>query len=156
MTDISVRRATLADAETMSIILIRSITELCGDDHHRDAATIAGWTANKTPAGVAGMLANPEMTIFVAERADFIAGVGAIDRAGRIRLNYVSPDHRFAGVSKALLAAMEAELCERGIDIARLESTTTAHRFYRAAGWVDAGTPDRSGAVIGYPMQKRL
>ena len=139
----------------MSVVLTRSITELCGADHRNDAAIIAGWTANKTPEGVGRMLANPDMLMLVAEQGEIVA-VGAIDRAGAVRLNYVSPDHRFTGASKALLAAMEQELRERGVGVATLESTATARRFYRAAGWVDAGEPDRSGAIVGYPMEKRL
>jgi hypothetical protein len=152
----SVRRARPADAEAMSVVLTRSITELCAADHRDDPRIIAGWTGNKTPDGVARMLANPDMTLLVAERGSDLVAVGAIDGAGAVRLNYVSPDHRFMGASKALLVAMEAELRGRGVEVARLDSTATARRFYLAAGWVDAGEADRSGAVVGYPMEKRL
>jgi len=54
------------------------------------------------------------------------------------------------------LAAMEAALRAKGVAVARLDSTATAHRFYLATGWVD---DDRSGAghsIASYPMRKRL
>ena len=56
-------------------------------------------------------------------------------KAGMITLNYVSPDARFQGVSKALLAALERTAAELGLKQCRLESTKTARRFYEAAGY---------------------
>ena len=61
-------------------------------------------------AGVAKMLGSESMTLFVAERDGVIAAVGAIIEPDTIGLNYVDPAHRFAGVSKALLEAMEEVL----------------------------------------------
>lgn len=102
------------------------------------------------------MLNNPEVTMFVAERDGALAAVGCIDTKGEIGLNYVSPAHRFMGVSKALLSAMEDELRDQGTKLARLTSTATAYRFYRSAGWEDAGSPETGHSVTGYPMQKAL
>ena len=68
----------------------------------------------------------------------------------------MAPAHRFHGVSKAMLAFLEAELKARGITLGRLTSTTTAHAFYQAAGWHDTGPPDPNHAVTGYPMTKAL
>ena len=47
--------------------------------------------------------------------------------------NYVAPDARFRGVSRALLGALEVRAAERGNVRCTLTSTETAHRFYRAA-----------------------
>ena len=154
MNAVSVRLARLAEAKPMSALLIASITELCGADHKGDAAFLARWLSNKTPAAVRAMFANAEITLYVAERAGEIVAVGCIDASGQIRLNYVAPDQRFTGVSKALLAALEAELKARGRTTAFLTSTVTARRFYRAAGWHDG---DKAGGDdSGYPMEKRL
>jgi len=153
---VSVRLATADDVVAMSRVLIASITELCGADHHDDPKLIAGWTRNKTPVAVREMLANPTSSFYVAERDGEVAAVGCIRADGEIGLNYVAPEHRFHGVSKALLATMEAALRAKGFAVARLDSTATAHRFYLATGWVD---DDRSGAghtVASYPMRKRL
>ncbi|MGH6790355.1 MAG: GNAT family N-acetyltransferase, partial [Pseudolabrys sp.] len=99
--------------------------------------------------------------VFVAVDCDRIAGVAAMTRAGRISLNDVSPDARFKGVSKALLAALERKAAEIGLFQCSLESTKTARRFYDAAGYrerpglaPDAGLPlDASNCR---PMVKTL
>jgi len=78
-------------------------------------------------------------------------------RRGEILHNYVSPDARFRGVSRALLAALESRAAERGARQCRLESTETAHRFYRAAGYADDGPPiGKFGVASGYRMTKAL
>lgn len=136
----------------MSAVLIASITELCGDDHQNDVSAIAEWTANKTPDGVRQMIGNPELRVMVAEHNGEIAAVGAI--SGReVRLNYVSPAHRFAGVSRALLSAMEQAI---GPGEARLEATKTAQPFYRDAGWVAVGTSGGFAGATCFSMRKTL
>jgi len=153
---ILVREATRSDVPAMSRVLTASIVELCAADHHGDPTIIAGWTRNKTPVEVAKFFDNPDLTLFLAEYLGEVAAVGGVDRDGGIRLNYVAPEHRFQGVSKALLAAMEAAIRERGLATAHLHSTRTAHDFYRRAGWQDDGEIDTSGRVPGYPMRKSL
>ena len=153
---ITIRRATDADVEAMSAVLVASITELCGGDHGGDPAAIVRWTANKTPEEVAKMLAAPDTELFVAERDGAVAAVGCIVGTSEIGLNYVHPDHRFTGVSKALLDAMEETIRARGAGEATLVSTATAHRFYLSAGWEDAGEPEAHFGMTCYPMRKRL
>ena len=134
-------------------MLIASITELCAADHRNNPEALASWPANKSPEGVGVWFANPANTILVAERDGEIAACGAFNTGRKIILNYVSPQHRFAGVSKALLEAMEAAL---GAGEARLDSTLTARPFYLAAGWEEAGPPEPYRFVPGYPMRKVL
>ena len=150
------RRALSRDAETMSTILIASITQLCAADHRNDPALIASWTANKSPAALVRMIEEATVTFFIAERNGEPAGVGGIDCDGIVRLNYVSPEHRFKGVSSALLTFMEAELAKAGVTEARLVSSETARELYRKAGWTDDGDPVHPMRVAGYPMRKRL
>jgi len=154
---IAVRRARLEDAEAMSRVLIASITVLCTADHRNDAAIISGWTRNKTPESVGRMIASPEGTMLVAEVNGEIAAVGCIIDPDEIGLNYVAPAHRWRGVSRALLEAMEDLLRRRGVTLARLTSTTTAHRFYLGAGWEDTWPEDRRRpGMVAYPMRKAL
>lgn len=76
---------------------------------------------------------------------------------GEITLNYVSPEARFRGVSRALLAALEARALASGNSRCRLESTETARRFYLSNGYVDEGAPSRKfGMASGYRMSKPL
>ena len=153
---IAIRPATPADAAAMSAVLIDSITRLCLEDHKGNAEAIAAWTANKTPAMVLKMFDNPNVRLFVAERDDEIAAVGCLNGTDEIGLNYVAPTHRFMGVSRALLAAMEAIMQDSGVVHGKLFSSTTAREFYRTAGWVDVDGPLSGRLVAGYPMRKRL
>ena len=150
---ISIRPATPDDVPAMSAVLIDSITQLCVADHKNNAEALASWLANKTPESVTRWFASPTSTLLVAERHGEIAAVGSYSTERMILLNYVSPRHRFAGVSKALLAAMEDGL---GPGEARLDSTSTARQFYLDAGWEPNGPPEPYQFVPGYPMRKVL
>lgn len=150
---ITIREAVVGDAAAISAVLIASITELCAADHRGDPEALKSWLANKTPEGVGMWFANPANTILVAERDGEIAACGAFNTGRKIILNYVAPKHRFAGVSKALLRAMEVAL---GPGEATLDSTLTARPFYLAAGWEEAGPPEPYRFVAGYPMRKLL
>jgi hypothetical protein len=150
---IAVRHAADADVDAMSDVLVASITVLCVEDHGNRPEAVSGWLANKTPDGVRKMLANPHATLFVAEIDGVVAAVGCIFDSREIALNYVSPEHRFSGVSKALLEAMELAL---GPGPATLSSTVTAHRFYRRMGWTDTGDVERFAGMTAYPMRKTL
>lgn len=151
-----VRPALAEDAAAMSGVLIASITQLCQEDHRNDSEGLAAWTRNKSVEGVAAMLANPDMVLLVAEREGAILAVGAVTRGGEIALNYVAPEARFSGVSKAMLAGLEAELAALGFSEGRLEATRTARRFYEQAGW-HADGPQASGRMVnGFPMRKAL
>ena len=150
---ISIRPATLDDAPAMSAVLIASITELCVADHKNNPDALASWLANKTPAGIAQWFGNPANALLVAERDGELAAVGGYNMARTIILNYVSPRHRFKGVSKAMLGSLETHL---GRGLAHLESSQTARRFYLDAGWEESGPPEPHRFVAGYPMQKLL
>ena len=153
---IAVRPAAEADIAAMSAVLTASIRELCAADHRNDPETIADWTRNKSPESVRLMLANPNLTMYVAELDGAVAAVGAVTREGEVALNYVAPASRFRGLSRALLTHMEQALRERGVAEGTLTSTTTAHRFYLSSGWRDSGPPETAGFVPGHPMRKRL
>ena len=62
-------------------------------------------------------------------------------KAGEITLNYVSPDARFRGVSKALIERLEAQARELGLDRCALNSTGTARQFYLSLGYQEQITP---------------
>ena len=134
----------------------RSITELCIADHGNDSAILASWLRNKTPEVFLSWIEQPSNSVLVAVANGIILAVGAVTKAGEITLNYVSPDARFRGVSRALLEALEARAVERGNVRCTLTSTETAHRFYHDRGYVEDGVPTRKFGIPGYPMSKRL
>jgi GNAT superfamily N-acetyltransferase len=154
---VEIRDATPADADAVCDVLIRSISQLCATDHGNDPAILGRWLSNKTPEIVAGWAKQPGNSFLVAVEDDAVLGVGSVTDAGEITLNYVAPNARFRGVSRALLGALEARAAERGNTSCTLASTETAHRFYQSAGYSDNGGADgRFGTSSGYPMSKRL
>lgn len=152
-----VREAKPDDAVAACEVLRRSIGELCQIDHHGAEEPLKQWLANKTPDNVRAWICGPGSLVLVACERETIVGVGKISAKGRITLNYVAPEARFRGVSKALLAGLEAYASRVGAENCALTSTETARRFYRSNGYVDDGQPiSTSQGVVGYPMIKRL
>ena len=152
-----IRDALPGDAAAACAVLRRSIIELCVADHRNEAAILQRWLANKTPDIVASWIAQPASSMLVAVEDGIILAVGAVTDMGEITLNYVSPDARFRGVSRAMLAALETRAVERGNSRCTLISTATARHFYRAAGYVEDGPPQgKFGTTGSYPMSKRL
>ncbi|MBK1866019.1 GNAT family N-acetyltransferase [Aestuariivirga sp. YIM B02566] len=153
-----VRPAIEADAEQAALVLRRSITELCIRDHGNDPALLASWLANKTPEKFREWVRQEDSLCLVAVAGDdTILGVALMSKVGEIRLNYVSPDARFQGVSTALVGALEAAAASLGVPRLSLNSTATAHPFYLARGFQNAGQPqtDRLKENI-YPMAKSV
>jgi GNAT superfamily N-acetyltransferase len=152
-----IRGATPDDAPAACEVLRRSIIELCAADHDNDPMILERWLANKTPEIVLSWISNPANTMLVAVEDDAILAVGLVRGAGEIELNYVSPDARFRGISRALLAALEARARERGASRCALISTETARRFYISAGYLEEGAPiGKFGTKGSYPMSKTL
>jgi GNAT superfamily N-acetyltransferase len=147
-----IRNAGLGDAAAAAELLRRSITELCVADHRNDPAILAPWLRNKTPESLAAWIERPSNSVLVAVRTTTLLGIGIVTDQGEITLNYVSPDARFQGVTRALLAAMEARALARGNVAVALTSTVTARRFYLSAGYLD--DPTRTDAN-GAPMLSR-
>jgi GNAT superfamily N-acetyltransferase len=115
------------------------------------------WLANKTPEIVAGWARQKGNSLLLAVEGDAVLAVGSVTDLGEITLNYVAPDARFRGVSRALLRALEARAAERGNIRCTLTSTETAHRFYQSAGYIDDGAPTgKFGTVASYPMSKEI
>jgi GNAT superfamily N-acetyltransferase len=150
-----VRDACEEDAEAACLVVRRSITELCSLDHRDDASTLDLWLANKTAANMQRWIR--ERHVLVAAESEAILGVAAMSSSGEVILNYVSPDARFRGVSKALVRGLEVRATQFGIQELTLKSTATALPFYRSMGYTDAGAPTKGyGITMGQPMKKRL
>ena len=152
-----IRQATIEDAPAACEVLRRSIVELCIADHHNNPAILERWLANKTPGIVASWIANPGNMMLVAVGDGVILGVGSVTGAGEITLNYVSPDARFHGVSKAVIAALEERAMQQGNARCHLLSTETARGFYHRVGYIEDGPPvGKFGSTGSYPMSKAL
>jgi GNAT superfamily N-acetyltransferase len=138
-------------------VLRRSIVELCVADHHNDPTIVGRWLSNKTPGIVATWIAKPANTVLVAVENGSILGVDSITDGGEIMLNYVSPDARFRGVSRGLIATLEERAMLCGVERCHLLSTETARGFYHRAEYRGGGPPvGKFGTSASYPMSKTL
>ena len=152
-----IRDATAEDADAACLVMRRSIAELCVADHRNDKAILTRWLGNKTPETFASWIAQSGNSVLVVVEDGDILAVGAVTDAGEITLNYVSPDARFRGVSRALLGALEVRAVERGNTRCTLTSTETARRFYQANGYASGALPTgHFGTSSGYAMSKLL
>lgn len=152
-----IRDALPEDAPAACVVLKRSIAELCELDHRNDPPTLARWLGNKTHENFHAWVEQVDNSVLVAVENGDILAVGSVTDAGTIGLNYVSPDARFRGVSRALLRALEIRAAERGNHQCNLTSTETARRFYLSNGYVKNGPPlPAFGTSSGYPMTKAL
>lgn len=152
-----IRDAIPEDAPAACIVLKRSIVELCEADHRNDPAILVRWLSNKTHENFCAWVDQADNSVLVVVENQHIVAVGSVTDAGSIGLNYVSPDARFRGVSRALLQAMERRAAERGNSRCNLTSTETARLFYSSNGYVEDGPPVGGfGTSSGYPMTKAL
>ena len=97
-----IRDATSDDANAVYDVLRESISQLCVADHGNDPAILDRWLSNKKPEIIAAWSTQPENSLLVAVEGGAILGVGSVTDAGEITLNYVAPDSRVSGVSRAL------------------------------------------------------
>ena len=154
---LEIRDARAEDAADALVVLRRSIAELCVADHRNDPKILESWLGNKTTGNFVGWVKQPDNSVLVALENGQILAVGSVTDAGMIGLNYVSPDARFQGVSRALLGALEARAAGRGNTRCFLTSTETARRFYLSSGYTETGPPGGAfGTSSGYPMSKDL
>jgi GNAT superfamily N-acetyltransferase len=131
---VHVRPAAVEDAAEACGIIRDSITQLCRLDHGSDAQYLEKWLSSKTTENVRRWIEQAHR--FVAEGGGKIVGVAAMRSDGKVTLNYVAPAARFQGISKALMARIEAAAKSVGIKICTLESTRTALPFYESLGFV--------------------
>src|SRR4051812_45063762 len=112
-----VRCAKEDDAGPASEVTRRSIAELCATEYRGDPLVLARWLANKTPADFRRWIGSGDRSVCVAVRDDGqLVAVGAVAWRGEILLNFVAPEARFLGMSKALMAHMEDHLRDRGTE----------------------------------------
>lgn len=122
----------------------RSIVELCHADHQGDAPTLSAWLANKTTDNMRRWIA--QRRVFIATEYGRVVGVCALKPPGEITLNYVSPDARFRGVTKALPRQAELEVSDLGAKTVMLQSSLTAFAFTAPPGIAALGRRSKDSA----------
>jgi GNAT superfamily N-acetyltransferase len=122
------RRARDEDAPAAAELLRRSIAAHCAEEYRHDPEVLARWLANKTPETLRRWIAGEDRAVVLACQAEGPRRGRHGRWRGEIALNYVAPEARFRGASKALLAHMEDHLRARGVAEAELLSTQLARR----------------------------
>ena len=128
---------------TWKIALFHHPPYTCGG-HAGDADVVRSWVPLFESYGVQLVLSGHDHNYqrFAAQNG-VIVGVGAVTAQGALTLNYVSPETRFRGVSKAILSRIELEALALGNVTCALTSTETARRFYLSAGYVQEAADNR-------------
>lgn len=153
-----IRPAVRPDAGEMAVLLCRSISELCVADHNNDETCLQPWFRNKTEETALAWIDGPS-DVFVAEEADALSkliGVAMGTQTGEVVLNYVHPEARFRGVSKALMKTIECTFLAQGISRVRLKSTKTAENFYLSIGYELIERPTEPGNRASAVFEKDL
>ncbi|HVL95055.1 MAG TPA: GNAT family N-acetyltransferase [Solirubrobacteraceae bacterium] len=146
-----IRRAAPPDAEAIVALRERAWHRAYGD--FVDVETVLALPEGDPVERWRGRLASEVLRTFVFEAAGRVAGfasAGPSDEAGAplgsgaLRALYVDPPAQGAGVGRALLAAAEGYLRERGFRRAELwvfERNEHARAFYERHGWrLDPGS----------------
>ncbi|EFO33828.1 gnat family acetyltransferase [Roseibium sp. TrichSKD4] len=151
----TVNRANSIDCYEIAALLRRSIIELCTADHDGDPEKYEPWIANKTPDWVEKWIEG-QGRVVAARDMQKVIGVAMASPDGEVLLNYVLPEARFTGVSKAMMRALEDYVRDNGRSEIRLKSTVTAARFYRSLGYVESDDKLTGMDVDGLWLKKAL
>jgi putative acetyltransferase len=134
---VTIRRATVDDAEAICDVHIRSIRVLCAKDY--TPQQIEAWAGRKRTEQYSHAMTDGGETMFVAiDEADRIAGFVAF-KDSEIYGLYVAPESVGRGAGVKLLAVAEAATRAAGVAHVRFRSTLTAVTFYTRQGYVCGG-----------------
>jgi ribosomal protein S18 acetylase RimI-like enzyme len=157
MPSLQLRNATLEDAPAALDVVRRSITELCAYEYRHDPLILARWLANKTIENFMRWISDPARAVCVATDDGRVVAVGMVTNEGNVQLNYVAPEARFRGVSKAVMGHLESHLRARGVREVTLLSSQVARQFYRSIGYQEGREVEsKFGTVGGIEMTKVL
>lgn len=154
-----VRRAKLEDALGIHEAHMRSIREVCSQDHSPEE--IRGW-GNRPYLEDQRLNAIKNHCVWVVENSGKIEGYGHLVvnseiARGHVMGLYLVPEANGKGLGGAIVREMVAEAKRLGVFEIGLESTLTAHGFYRKIGFADSGpqaTIEIAGAKVRYiPMR---
>ena len=156
-----IRRAKPEDAFGIHEAHMRSIREVCSKDHSLEE--ISGW-GNRPYREDQRLNAIKNQFVWVVDNSGKIEGYGHLalnSENGRVRGHvmglYLVPEAGGKGFGVAIAREMIAEAKRQNAYEINLESTLTAHSFYKKMGFADSGeqaTIELGGSKIRYiPMK---
>lgn len=131
MSKVVIRQATVADAESISTVVVRALRETNAADYAPEI--IERIVATFTPPIVAVRMADGLM--LVATIGDEIIGAASL-HADTVRGMYVRPDCQGRGAGAALMHEIEKPAKAQGLATIAVPSSITAEEFYRKRGFV--------------------
>lgn len=153
-----IRLAELRDREGLHAAHMRSIREICVRDHGLEE--IKGWGYREL--GERWVEGIDKGFVWVVELRGRIEGVGAIavrpdQKIGHIHAMYLTPEVVGTGLGRRLMTTVLDRLGALGVDTVTLDSTITAHEFYKKFGFEDCGparqSPIGGSLVTSFPMR---
>ena len=144
----AVRNASAADLDVIHDIRRDAILGIESEDV--GLAERQAWADRRSPEFFAARVAAGEVVLAVSGSS----GLGWGSSSGNyISGVYVRPASGRAGVGRAIMASLEADIARRGYEDAILDSRPNAIGFYIKLGYASVGPPDDEGAC---PMRKSL
>jgi putative acetyltransferase len=127
-----IRRAVTSDASSLPALHRASIFRLCRGDY--SAEQLDEWTSGFHPR-LYEKLARTHV-MFVFEEHESLLGFAVCDpAAGLINAVYVHPDAVGRGIGRLLMAALETDLRDYGVQRIQLNATVNAREFYDSLGY---------------------
>ena len=158
-----IRKACPGEESAIHEAHMRSIREVCVKDHGEDE--ISGW--GNRPLGNRWTDAIRDQSVWVIEMNGKIYGQGFIrifsendENKAHIHGLYLTPEVLGRGLGQQLAHLMIEAARKAGVKRITLESTLTAHEFYKRLGFADTGPMGRQEIaghqVRYYPMALSL
>jgi predicted GNAT family N-acyltransferase len=154
-TEPQIREARLGDERAIHEAHMRSICEICVKDHGEDE--IRGW--GNRPLGNRWVDAIKNWHVWVVECGGNIYGHACIrifdennEIKSRIHGLYLTPEVLHQGFGFKLARLMLDKARNAGAKSVTLDSSITAHDFYRRLGFADSG-PMKLEEIAGHPVR---
>lgn len=152
--ELQIREAKPGEEKAIHEAHMRSIREICVKDHGENE--IRGW-GNRSP-GDRWIEAIKNQNVWVVEGDGNIYGHACLnvfeenhETKACIQGLYLTPEVLHQGFGFKLAGIMLDKARNAGAKTVTLDSSITAHDFYKGLGFVDAG-PKKSVEIGGYPV----
>jgi GNAT superfamily N-acetyltransferase len=146
-----IRKATLSDRPAIHLAHMRSIREVCVKDHGDE---IKGWGYREL--GERWIEGINNGLVWVIEYKQDICGLACIKFLDSkpeaiIQALYLTPEVLGQGLARKLMHLMLQEAHVQGVTSISLDSSLTAHEFYKHVGFRDSG-PKTQTIIGGHPV----
>lgn len=155
---IEIRLAQMNDREGIHNAHMRSIREVCVKDHGDE---VKGW--GYRDLGERWIDGIRQQLVWVAARGDEIKGVAYIsiseeNKSANIHSLYLTPEVLGLGLGKKMMELMLLAAEKAKVSLVTLDSTITAHEFYKKFDFADSGPMKQNmlggKPVTSFPMQR--